>query len=215
MEMDDAAEFVLNKIPISCFYRVSESVVGIDKDPDKIKHFHWDEDFNEPNIILARKNALDYYGNRQIKFILEGISKEFFNLSYASPEEFVAGKNYAYSIDLILIAQFGVDDFHEYFLYENGEDDYDDENEFSALQEAISFEIEYLKTLGISDEQLDENGASLYYEEGLHRTIRLCLHHFDEFKKLPIKEKLKFIIDKFQGNERCDNYIRKRIESIE
>lgn len=203
--MDDLADYVKEEMPINIFYRVSESIVGINEDPEKIKSFHWDEDFKGTNLSLSRKEALEHYGNRRIMFNLEGISKDFFNLSYSSPDEFIAGQNYAYSIYLKIIALYGEDDVHEYCILGEDEDE---------TEEGKNFEIKFCQESGYSDEQIFLLGAHLYYEEILIDTIRTFSIAITNFKKLPMKEKLKYFADNLKNGEKFNTYLMERSSSI-
>ena len=199
--MDDLTDYVKEEMPINIFYRVSESIVGINEDPQKIKSFHWDEDFKGSNLNLSRKEALEYYGNRRIKFNLEGITKEFFNLSYSSPDEFVAGQNYAYSVCLKIIALYGEDDIHEYYLLGDEEEEMD---------EGKKFEIKFCQESGYSEEQIFLLGANLYYEESFIDSVRTFSIADSDFKKLPMKEKWQYLTNIFTSNERYSNYLKNR-----
>ena len=205
--MDDLSD-LLQKAgnPISCFYRVSESIIGINEDPDEQKEFDWDEDFTGTDLLLSRDKAIAYYGNRLIKFNLEGFSEDFFSLSYSSPTEFIIGKNYAYSIKLLLVVQYSASDFNEYNILGEDEDD---------MKEGRSFEKEIYSNLGFSDDQLSELGRDLFYEEGLIDAVSKFSIIDSEFEKLPLKEKLKHLAEMDLGNEPYRNYVKKRILRIE
>jgi hypothetical protein len=212
--MRNEDEFSINfEMPLSCFYRVSESIVGIDKDPSKVKSFHWDEDFKGPNLMQDREKALAYYGNRMLKFNMQGINKSFFDKSYANPDDFIPGKNYAYSLDLQIVAVYDKNDIHEYFLL--GGDEID-------IEEGKEFELKYYKELAYNEEQLQSLTDELFFEEMLieHGTKFFIVETYQnpnsEFFKLPFKE---FLIEcaehLFLHSETPKKYVLKRAANLE
>jgi hypothetical protein len=81
------------------YYQVDEFVTTFGKDPGKNKPFSHTEFFRHNDLHEARKCAFEYYKQR-----LNGFEKNGgYFLPFASPENFVEGKNSNYSITLYLV----------------------------------------------------------------------------------------------------------------
>lgn len=205
MDMNEAIDKIKNEEPIDIFYRVSESIVGINKNSEKIKSFHWDEDFKSKNRTQSRREAIKYYGDRLMRFRQEGITKDFFDLKYSSPEDFIAGKNYAYSLNLSVVAVYGADDYHEYYLIGSDEDE---------MAEGKSFELNFYQNSGFSKEQIHELEGELHYEQALIEEVRKLSTVYEQFKNLSIEDIIKWIFDNITNNYRFTNYIGNRIKGF-
>ena len=98
-------------LPTRHYYKGHVFVTTFGLDKNKTKPFSFDVSFNQKDLSIARENGIDWF-NQTIKGIQERGS---YFLPYASPKDFVDGKNSCYSVVLSLVEVSGGDEF-EYDL---------------------------------------------------------------------------------------------------
>jgi|SRR5690554_3397383 len=106
----------LEKTEPDYFYRVCEFVTTFGADEGKNEPFSHIEDFKGNDLHECKAKAEKYYWER-----LEGLGGGKYFLPFAAPENFVLGKNAAFSITLSLVEYYNDSEYSEYPLI--GEDD--------------------------------------------------------------------------------------------
>jgi hypothetical protein len=99
------------------YYRGHVFVTTYGLDENKTEPFSWDFIFDEKDLSVSRQKGIDWFRDT-IKGMDE---KGGYFLPYASPENFVDGKNSCYSVVLSLIEVSGTDEC-EYDLLGTDED---------------------------------------------------------------------------------------------
>lgn len=101
----------LSKSEPDYFYQVDEYVTTFGKDVNKTDSFEHVEVFRDNDLYRARAKAFDYYNER-----LKGIENKSYVLPFASPSEFRAGEDAAFSITVSLVEYYSEDEFYEYSI---------------------------------------------------------------------------------------------------
>ncbi|MDP2452651.1 MULTISPECIES: hypothetical protein [unclassified Kaistella] len=106
----------LSKSEPNYFYQVDEFVTTFGKDANKTDSFEHVEVFRDNDLYRARVKALDYYNER-----LKGIENTSYVLPFASPCEFRAAENSAFSITVSLVEYYNEDELYQFAI--EGEDE--------------------------------------------------------------------------------------------
>ena len=113
------------------FYRVEEFLTTFGKDKEQNEPITHTQEFRENGILARREDAYKYYEGR-----LQGIEeKGRYFLPFASPEDFKAGENSAFSIWLSFVE---VIDGNEYEHILEGEDEEECNESLEYEQNVIS-----------------------------------------------------------------------------
>ncbi len=87
-------------------YRGYLSVTTFGADPGKNEPFYHSEDFECTNLLVAREKAINWF-----KQTIAGLKREGkYFLPFASPEDFIMGKNAAFSVVVSLVICQGVNE---------------------------------------------------------------------------------------------------------
>lgn len=109
-------------------YRGCVSVTTFGEDPGHHDPYYHTEDFEDPNPLIARSKALSWY-----KHTIAGLEREGrYFLPFASPDEFVLGKNAAYTVMVSFVICNGSDE-DEYDLLGTDERTMNDTLELEEL----------------------------------------------------------------------------------
>jgi hypothetical protein len=93
------------------FYRVGEYVQTLVTNPDEMESFSNEKDFKDKNLLVAKKEAEEYYKKR-----LKGFRGGKFFLPYAGPDEYVLGENSAFSIYIAFVELHANGEESEHYL---------------------------------------------------------------------------------------------------
>ncbi len=111
------------------FYRVREYVSTMGKDPGKNEPIELTQDFGGYDLLQCRAEAIQWYNERG-----RGIEKRGgYFLPFASPQNFVMGKNALFSIDLYFVEYYDDDNYTEYNLLGDSESEIEESRELERF----------------------------------------------------------------------------------
>ena len=136
-DMVELINLNLRKSKPDYFYVVREFVTTFQADPGKNEAYSHEEEFRDSDLRKCKEKAEAYYLKRLIG--LEFVNTRYF-LEFAAPENFVLGKNAAFSITLSLVEYYSEDDYVDHVLY--GESD-------EETAQSREVELEVFRDLGL------------------------------------------------------------------
>lgn len=117
------------------FYRVIEWVSTFSGDAGGNEDFYHEEDFCGLDLLKCRTEAVKYYRERAAGF---NSGEATYFLPFASPKDFVHGKNAAFSLDLFIVEYCDEEEQYEYNL--SGDE--------AEVKEALEMEEQVLRENG-------------------------------------------------------------------